>query len=275
MQALLRVVQKQANVQQVRLLNETVIGRSVDCNLKIASTQVSRRHCRVVVNDLGVYIEDLCSANGTYLDGKRLLPNQLTLAPAGSQLVIGPATFAVEYRNASVIRPELGASRPLAEDANDVIAPAETTSIPQAEVDAALQSTNEQFSDAVPDESPFASFVTESAVPPVETPSAEEPPKRLRSLFGMFQRGSKKEPLPATPVPFLPTEAEPEMNSAEETDATPSANGAPAVEPDGHPPSSSANPDQNSDFAMDFDASSDATAEPTDADNPFRQFSQF
>jgi len=275
MQALLRVVQKQANVQQVRLLNETVIGRSVDCNLKIASTQVSRRHCRVVVNDLGVYIEDLCSSNGTYLDGKRLLPNQLTLAPAGSQLVIGPATFAVEYRNTGVTRPELGASRPLAEDVNDEIAPAKTTSLSQAEVDAALQSTGEQFSDAVPFESPFASFVTESAVSPVESPSAEEPPQRLRSLFGLFQRGSKKEPLPATPVPFLPTEPESESNSAEDADAPASSHDTPSVEPDGHPSETAVDPNPNSAFALDFDAAPDAPAEPTDSDNPFRQFSQF
>ncbi len=250
MQALLRVIQKQANVQQVRLLAETVIGRSVDCNLKIASTQVSRRHCRVKVNDLGVYVEDLCSANGTFLDGKRLLPNQPTFAPAGSQLVIGPATFSVEYRVSMVSLPELGASTPTVDVSVEVAAPVETTSIPLADMQAAIASSN-----GVPAEQSLAAFASLAADTPLDTVTADEPPRRMRSLFGLFQRGEKKAKTRSASVPFLPTEPQVEPNPVEDpavieavvADETMTANG---------------------------EALKDS-AEAAEVDNPFRQFSQY
>lgn len=270
MQAQLRVVHKQANVQQVRLLSETVIGRSVDCNLKIASTQVSRRHCRVVVNELGVYVEDLCSANGTYLDGKRLLPNQLTLAPAGSQLVIGPATFAVEYRTSTVIRPELGASLPGPAAAMDVADAIETTSLPRADVEAALASS-------APDEpqgdSPFAVIDSEPQSP-VAAPS-EQPSKRLRSLFGLFQRGSKRETVTAAPVPFLPTESEPFAKSEDEPDQSEVSQVPLTEETDLSTEVADLPPASDNEFAIGFDAAAEDSTADSDVDNPFRQFSQY
>ncbi len=272
MHAQLRVVQKQANVQQVRLLSETVIGRSADCNLKIASTQVSRRHCRVVVNDLGVYVEDLCSANGTYLDGKRLLPNQLTLAPAGSQLVIGPATFAVEYRNSGVIRPELGASLPQPEAPQELLAPEETTSLPLAEVEAAFNFASVSSPDDTPF-TPFAPFVSESVPSPAESIAVNEPPKRMRSLFGLFQRGNKKAASPSAPVPFLPTEPESAPDQAEAPDAL---EPEPVADPvDTETATIEDAPQSVPNFAFEIDSAAEAPAESSDADNPFRQFSQF
>ncbi|OYW13100.1 MAG: hypothetical protein B7Z55_17420, partial [Planctomycetales bacterium 12-60-4] len=72
MQAWLRVSHQRANIQQVRLLPLTIVGRSPECHLKIASAQVSRRHCQLSLRTDGVYVEDLASANGTFLDGARL-----------------------------------------------------------------------------------------------------------------------------------------------------------------------------------------------------------
>ncbi|HET6426641.1 MAG TPA: FHA domain-containing protein [Planctomycetaceae bacterium] len=256
MQAQLRVIQKQANIQQVRLLPETVIGRATDCNLKIASTQVSRRHCRVVVNDIGVYVEDLCSANGTFLNGQRLLPNQPTLAPAGSQLAIGPAVFAVEYRTATVPRPELGAAPPPTPPAPVTLAAAEeTVAIPFADVAAAI-------AEEPADEAVFSGLTTGVEEPLAETMPAAEPPKRMRSLFGMFRRGEKTEKKTAAPVPFLPAES-PSADVAEADNEAPADLAPPAEEPvlaDDAPISIAAAHE------------SDVEAE---ADNPFRQFSQY
>lgn len=269
MQAQLRVVQKQANVQQVRLLSETVIGRSADCNLKIASTQVSRRHCRIVVNDLGVYVEDLCSANGTYLNGRRLLPNQLTLAPAGAQLIIGPATFAVEYRVAAASLPELGAIIPPVAPIPEVINPVETTSIPLADIQAARESLQD---DVAEEQSPFATFTeAEPAPATVEAMTPTEPPKRLRSLFGLFQRSSKKTTSDSTPVPFLPADHDtlPPPDAAEsEGEVAP-----PVVEDVADEEVTSA--PSSAELGINVDVTPDDAEEATDADNPFRQFSQY
>jgi pSer/pThr/pTyr-binding forkhead associated (FHA) protein len=263
MQAQLRVVQKQANIQQVRLLPETVIGRSTDCNLKIASTQVSRRHCRIVVNDIGVYIEDLCSANGTFLDGQRLLPNQPTLAPAGSQLVIGPATFVVEYRATTVPRPELGAASPRVAPVTITAAVEETAAIPLADVAAAIASDLD-WQDA-PAEAVFGDLSAGTEETPTATPPPETP-KRMRSLFGLFNRGQKSETKTAAPVPFLPTEepiGEPVVAESFEPESNALAEVAPAQE-------------EAAVVGDEFSIGVTAEDEPVvEVDNPFRQFSQY
>lgn len=97
MQARLKVLHDKANVKQVKLLPVTLIGRSTECNLKIASSQVSRAHCRITLGEDTVYIEDLGSANGTLIDGKRLTAHQPTSVLPGATLVVGPAEFLIDY----------------------------------------------------------------------------------------------------------------------------------------------------------------------------------
>jgi pSer/pThr/pTyr-binding forkhead associated (FHA) protein len=52
--------------------HETVIGRDDTCHLAIRDGTVSRRHARFVLKDDGVYVEDLASQHGTFLNGRRL-----------------------------------------------------------------------------------------------------------------------------------------------------------------------------------------------------------
>jgi DNA-binding winged helix-turn-helix (wHTH) protein len=51
---------------------ENLIGRGVDCAVRILSPRVSRRHARLVVTEGSATLEDLGSKNGTYLRGRRL-----------------------------------------------------------------------------------------------------------------------------------------------------------------------------------------------------------
>jgi pSer/pThr/pTyr-binding forkhead associated (FHA) protein len=97
MQARLKVVQDNANLKQVKLLPTTVIGRGAECHLKIASTQVSRKHCRITVTDNEVLIEDLTSSNGTFVDQQKIASGKLIVVAPGAKLQIGPATFIVDY----------------------------------------------------------------------------------------------------------------------------------------------------------------------------------
>ena len=48
------------------------IGREPGCAVQIDATVVSRRHARLVVDELGVTLEDLGSHNGTFVNGERL-----------------------------------------------------------------------------------------------------------------------------------------------------------------------------------------------------------
>jgi pSer/pThr/pTyr-binding forkhead associated (FHA) protein len=77
---------------------EFVIGRDEDVTLRIASAEVSRRHCIIHVSGNSVKIEDLDSRNGTFVDG---FPIKGT-APltAGCLLTVGPMAFRLQDSNA-------------------------------------------------------------------------------------------------------------------------------------------------------------------------------
>jgi pSer/pThr/pTyr-binding forkhead associated (FHA) protein len=97
MQVRLEVSHERANVQQVFLRADTLIGRSADCNLRILSTEVSRRHCRIIVASGAVLIRDLGSSNGTFIDGIQLEPEiDVAIAP-GSQLSVAGVKFIVHF----------------------------------------------------------------------------------------------------------------------------------------------------------------------------------
>jgi pSer/pThr/pTyr-binding forkhead associated (FHA) protein len=67
---------------QAELAGGTImIGRGADCQLLLDDDYVSTRHARVVAGgENGVYIEDLGSTNGTYVNGMRITaPTTITL----------------------------------------------------------------------------------------------------------------------------------------------------------------------------------------------------
>jgi pSer/pThr/pTyr-binding forkhead associated (FHA) protein len=58
-----------------------MIGRGADCQLILEDDYVSTRHARVVSSPNGIYIEDLGSTNGSYVNGQRITaPTTITLA---------------------------------------------------------------------------------------------------------------------------------------------------------------------------------------------------
>ena len=58
-----------------------MIGRGSDCQLILDDDYVSTRHARVVSSPNGIYVEDLGSTNGTYVNGQRITaPTTITLA---------------------------------------------------------------------------------------------------------------------------------------------------------------------------------------------------
>jgi len=58
--------------------NELIIGREESCDIVIPDRQVSRQHARIYPSNEGVFLEDLGSKNGTYLNSQRIVnPQQL------------------------------------------------------------------------------------------------------------------------------------------------------------------------------------------------------
>lgn len=56
----------------VPIVESVTIGRDEDCEMQVFDTLVSRRHCRIVREANGFRIEDLQSANGTFVNLKRV-----------------------------------------------------------------------------------------------------------------------------------------------------------------------------------------------------------
>jgi predicted component of type VI protein secretion system len=72
----------------------TTAGRHDDCQLRIKSSEVSRRHCQFFEKNGMLLVKDLGSSNGTLLNGKKI-EGQRVLEP-GDELVIGPVKLRVE-----------------------------------------------------------------------------------------------------------------------------------------------------------------------------------
>lgn len=58
------------NGQRWALRKNILVGRETSCDLVIADRQVSRHHARFIVSPEGIYVEDLDSKNGTYINGQ-------------------------------------------------------------------------------------------------------------------------------------------------------------------------------------------------------------
>ena len=74
-------------------LGETIIGRDVGCALRFNDPSVSRRHLKFVRRAGDVFVEDLGSANGTLVNGRKLAGALRVLD--NDRLVIGTRELAI------------------------------------------------------------------------------------------------------------------------------------------------------------------------------------
>lgn len=91
---------------------ELVVGRGEECQVRLPSSLVSRRHCRLVLSSAGILVEDLGSQNGTLINDVPI--TEPTVLNPGDTLRIGAMIFAVP----SAPRPKKPAAEP-AQDASD------------------------------------------------------------------------------------------------------------------------------------------------------------
>ena len=92
------VVQRNGRSAQTFSLRsaEMIVGRQKGCGVRVPSALVSRQHCLVTYQDDLLAVEDLNSANGTFINGRRVAKREF-LRP-GDKLKIGPVTLLVQYQ---------------------------------------------------------------------------------------------------------------------------------------------------------------------------------
>lgn len=71
----------------------TTVGRHDSCQIRIKSSQVSRKHCELFEKKGLLMVKDLGSSNGTFVNGKKVKTQQI-LEP-GDELTIGSVSLRV------------------------------------------------------------------------------------------------------------------------------------------------------------------------------------
>jgi pSer/pThr/pTyr-binding forkhead associated (FHA) protein len=66
------VLRALANEDEYLLQGEMLVGREVECAITLNSGHISRYHAKINVSPNGVYIEDLHSTNGTFVNGQKI-----------------------------------------------------------------------------------------------------------------------------------------------------------------------------------------------------------
>jgi len=72
------------------------IGRSADCDVHVDHVSVSRRHAEIEVADGTLVIRDFGSANGTFVEGKRIGVDEPRPLEPGQSALVGSVTLSVQ-----------------------------------------------------------------------------------------------------------------------------------------------------------------------------------
>jgi pSer/pThr/pTyr-binding forkhead associated (FHA) protein len=94
MQVKLKVLSGSSAGRELKISSdEFVIGRSDACHLRPKTDSISRKHCVLRMRDGRLFVEDLQSRNGTFLDKVRI--TEETEAQHGNRLKLGRLEFEV------------------------------------------------------------------------------------------------------------------------------------------------------------------------------------
>jgi serine/threonine protein kinase len=82
--------------EQLRISGKvTIVGRSSECGIVLRAADVSKKHCRILIGRSHAAIEDLESANGTYVNGKAI---QRSRIKDGDRLRIAEHEFEIRLQ---------------------------------------------------------------------------------------------------------------------------------------------------------------------------------
>ena len=106
---ILEVVEGPDAGRQITLDRAIEIGRAAEAGLSLNDDEVSRRHARISPENGGAVVEDLGSANGTFINQNELSGSARARVVPGDELVIGVSVLKV--RSAEEVRAQPSAVR--------------------------------------------------------------------------------------------------------------------------------------------------------------------
>ncbi len=118
LQAKLIVVSGEVTTREVSLKLPALIGRGKEATLKVPMALVSRKHCEIRERDGRLYIRDLGSLNGTFVNNYKITTEQPLLP--GEQFTVGSLTFRAEYQllEPACSAPQAGSAKPTVRQPN-------------------------------------------------------------------------------------------------------------------------------------------------------------
>jgi len=194
---------------------ESIIGRSRTAQVHIPESTVSRQHARLVAGALGeVTVEDLGSANGTYVNGRKTEGRQ-KLAD-GDRVMVGDAE--VRVRIVAPVAP--------AEATVRMTLPPMSAPPPGAPAGAPLPVALPPSAYATPS-APLAVPAAGPAWPPPPPPA--RPPAPLRLELPLHADAAPRREAPPAPPPARPAARTPELPSVTVIDRLPIPEASPEV----------------------------------------------
>jgi pSer/pThr/pTyr-binding forkhead associated (FHA) protein len=120
MNYVLQVVKGRSATTTLKLADAvTSIGRHDDCQIRIKSSQVSRRHCELFEAGGKLAIRDLGSSNGTFVNGKKISGQQVL--KSGDELTVGTVTLRVSKLGQGAAGEPKDASTPTAKASDTAV----------------------------------------------------------------------------------------------------------------------------------------------------------
>ena len=75
---------------------DNIIGKKYDeVDVCISEPSISRKHAKITIDKKGIWLQDLDSTNGTFLNGNRLLPGEKTKIDESCEIRFGKVEVSV------------------------------------------------------------------------------------------------------------------------------------------------------------------------------------
>jgi pSer/pThr/pTyr-binding forkhead associated (FHA) protein len=213
-----------------------IVGRSEEAKFRIQQDRVSRKHCEFFSADGRVFIRDLGSTNGTFLEDEQVPTSAKVQVPSGAVVRVGSLVFRVDYEEAT--DGTTTATGPRIDEADEAMLDTQSTGDDGDVAGVNLEPTDEAeppppVTEDAPDESAGPVFTDAPATGDDELEPEEEPADLDAALEGL-PAATDAEPPSAEGFAFLEsaTAAPAEPPAGEELQWLPPDDDAGADTPD-------------------------------------------